>query len=229
MTPVAHCANHPDQPSVATCTRCGRFMCRSCRTGLGSCTECLARELPSGSGRAALAVKLLRVMLVSEAAYTVISAVRYASPSSQVALIALGLAAIVQLALLTTTAVAFLRWWHLTVRHALARGAELDASPGLAVGVWFIPIVNLFRPRRLADHMASVVEGGAAAPIDTWWTLWVIWNVGGQISARLGGATSPTFLLVEVARGLIGAAAAWYAAQVVQVLQAGLSRPPNAS
>jgi hypothetical protein len=206
-------------------------MCTSCRKASGLCTECVQRELPNGSGRAAQAVAMLRLILATEVVSTVLAALRYSSPSSQELRTVEALVAIVRLGLMAVTTVIFLRWWHLAARYALARGAALDASPSLAVGVWFIPIVNLFRPRRLADAMASVVDGGASAPIDTWWTLWVLWNVAGQISMRLpmNGVTSPSVHLIDVVRGLAGGAAAWFGAQVVQVLQAGFSRPRKAS
>jgi len=38
------CPEHPDQPSVGTCARCGRFACASCfHAGSGRCTACAAR------------------------------------------------------------------------------------------------------------------------------------------------------------------------------------------
>ena len=48
----ARCASHPDAPAVATCTRCGAFLCGACTELRGegawcaACVEFLKRETP---------------------------------------------------------------------------------------------------------------------------------------------------------------------------------------
>ncbi|MDY0171130.1 MAG: DUF4328 domain-containing protein [Thermoguttaceae bacterium] len=97
------------------------------------------------------------------------------------------------------SAVAFLMWIHRAYRNLPPLGATgLKHSPGWAVGYFFIPIVNLYRPyqaareiwlgsypRRASDELSSYGLTPSAALVGWWWAFWLIMNFTGQISMRL--------------------------------------------
>lgn len=44
-----HCATHPDAVAVATCARCGTFVCAACLPGAGTvCAACVGRAQVQG-------------------------------------------------------------------------------------------------------------------------------------------------------------------------------------
>ena len=112
-------------------------------------------------------------------------------------LVALGVAAVSILSFIATV-VFFLIWLHRSyVNLAAIPGAEQPAAPGWAVGVWFVPIVNLFLPLKIVNDLyrasdpvnlggESVISyGGAPAAHGVWWGFWIVGNILGQISFRL--------------------------------------------
>jgi Domain of unknown function (DUF4328) len=58
-------------------------------------------------------------------------------------------------------------WSHRTVRNARQRDPQLDVSPGLAAGGWFIPLGNVFVP--WAQLRRSARRYGAALGALGWW------------------------------------------------------------
>ncbi|MFD9905852.1 DUF4328 domain-containing protein [Streptomyces sp. NPDC059063] len=114
-----------------------------------------------------------------------------------------------QIAALAVTAVFFL-WWFQRVRanaEILAPDAH-SKSRGWALGGWFVPVVNLWVPRRVTadiwDASAPRAEAGArelpsgwekweARPahplVNVWWTVWVVgFLVGRYATKRYGNA-----------------------------------------
>ena len=67
-------------------------------------------------------------------------------------------------------------WAHHTVRNAKQRDPQLNASPGMAAGGWYIPIGNLWLPwmhlRRAARRF-----GGALGPLGWWQALSILGGV----------------------------------------------------
>lgn len=63
----------------------------------------------------------------------------------------------------------------------------MTTTPGWAVGWYFVPIMNLFKPyvamREIRD--ASCPPGRLTAALPAWWTLWIITNIAENISMRL--------------------------------------------
>lgn len=100
-----------------------------------------------------------------------------------------------QLVLLIITAILFLMWIHQAHRNLPSLGASgLKYSPGWAVGGFFIPIWNLFRPFQVtteiwkASEPTSDTSDGLAwqnAPtsplIASWWILWLVSGFMGNI------------------------------------------------
>jgi len=107
---------------------------------------------------------------------------------------------LLQLLLYLGTIVAFLVWFRRAYRNVPALGAEsLRFSSGWAVGAWFVPFLNLVRPKQLADDIwrasdpALPAQPGAAwkqqrVPVllHWWWALWILSSLLGWASLRLG-------------------------------------------
>jgi hypothetical protein len=88
-------------------------------------------------------------------------------------------------------------WLHRSYRNLQALHAhELRFSPGWAVGYFFIPILNLFRPYQVLKETwkasdpttlhATAWKGSRAFPVlGWWWAFWLITNWLGVISFRV--------------------------------------------
>lgn len=91
------------------------------------------------------------------------------------------------------TGVLFLMWIHRAHSNLPALGAQnLRFSPGWAVGYWFIPIVNLFRPYQVVQEIwkasdpdvniadpLSWKSASASSLVDRWWSSWLALFFGG--------------------------------------------------
>jgi hypothetical protein len=114
-------------------------------------------------------------------------------------IIFMGLFAFLQLPLYILTVIFFLIWMHRSYKNLDPLGARhLEHTPGWAVGYWFIPIFNLFRPLQVvremwnesdpdADPELGFLSSSAGTPalLGIWWALWLLSNITGNISARL--------------------------------------------
>jgi hypothetical protein len=97
-----------------------------------------------------------------------------------------------QVALYLFTMVIFGCWIVRANKNVNALGAiNLPITPGWAVGYFFIPILNLFRPYQAmknlwqASHNPvswSTTKAGSILP--AWWALWIFCNILGHLSAR---------------------------------------------
>lgn len=97
------------------------------------------------------------------------------------------------------TIVTFLIWLHCSYKNLLAFGANgLKASPGWAVGYWFIPILNLFKPlfivnevwnnsdyRQGGTHRISYSNTSSPKLHTSWWFAWIVSNVSDRIGSRM--------------------------------------------
>jgi heme/copper-type cytochrome/quinol oxidase subunit 3 len=97
---------------------------------------------------------------------------------------------LVQLALVVAGAVVFIRWmyaayWNLDV----VAPAERRYAAGWAIGSWFVPIMNLFRPKQMIN---DIWRAGGRDPKDAqpgwlllaWWTLWLLSSFVVNFAAR---------------------------------------------
>lgn len=95
----------------------------------------------------------------------------------------------------------------------------LEFSPGWAIGWFFVPFANLFKPFQAMRELwtASHAEPdsfGAPAPAEvaTWWGAWIVGNILSSISTRIelmggdGGAGVATIVDLAGAAALIAAA-----------------------
>ncbi|MBX9627370.1 MAG: DUF4328 domain-containing protein [Gemmataceae bacterium] len=104
-----------------------------------------------------------------------------------------GVVGLVVFGVYLVTAVAVLKWVYRANRNARGFGADdLSASPGWAVGYFFVPILNLFRPYQAmrevwqASRNPADWRGQPGSPrLGLWWALWVVSNLAGQVQFRL--------------------------------------------
>lgn len=91
------------------------------------------------------------------------------------------------------TMIIFGRWIVLAHRNVQALGATyVEFTPGWALGWFFIPIANLWKPyqamRSLWQYSSNVHDAKHVEPIwvlPVWWTLWLLSTVVGNALARL--------------------------------------------
>lgn len=89
----------------------------------------------------------------------------------------------------------FCMWTYRATSNAWALGGKGLETPGFAVGSYFIPFVNLYKPyRAIKDvYTASVpvellaLSGPTEAPavFGAWWGTWIVSNILSNISMRL--------------------------------------------
>ena len=95
--------------------------------------------------------------------------------------------------------VAFLMWFRRAYDNLSRLGATgLRYRPGWAVGAWFVPILNLFRPKQIANDIwrgsdpslppqagQSWRNRPVAGVLHWWWALWLLQSFLDNTSARL--------------------------------------------
>ena len=123
------------------------------------------------------------------------------------------LLSIVYLLLLIPTAIVYLVWFHRAYTNLEALGADdLRHKPAWAVGSWFVPILNLFRPVQIAQEIwrgsdpdqAAAREGGKPTPgnsglIGLWWAFWLISNVASNIAFQMSATAKTAQVQVSAA------------------------------
>lgn len=139
------------------------------------------------------------------------------------------------------SAVCFLVWMYRAAWNArtMSNGwSGKPISPGWAVGWWFIPIANLFKPYQVMKDIwfrGESPDGRDYLPtagtplLGWWWGMWIIGNILGNISSRLTWrAETYEEMQVAVGVGLVEAiptlVAAVLAVRVVTAVTARLER-----
>ena len=113
---------------------------------------------------------------------------------------------LLQLTVFLTTAVGFLRWIHRAHVNIRGLGAKnLNITPGWAVGWFFVPIMNLWKPFQAMKELWQASQNPDAWESETpsglltaWWTLWLLSNVLAQTSLRLSLSGGEPSVLPEV-------------------------------
>jgi hypothetical protein len=109
------------------------------------------------------------------------------------------LAAMLSLVAIVATGVAFIAWFYRAYVNIERLGAcGLRATKGWSIGVWFIPFLNLVRPKQLMDDIwrasdpalpATEARGwqGRAVPglLHGWWALFLISGVVSNVAAQM--------------------------------------------
>src|SRR5262249_34683580 len=76
-------------------------------------------------------------------------------------------------------AVLFCMWIHRAASNALASGRNygFDFTPGWAVGYFFVPIANLWRPYQIVRAIWDSANAGNSSVVGLWWGVWIAGNV----------------------------------------------------
>jgi hypothetical protein len=116
-------------------------------------------------------------------------------PTSTMAImdISQGILALILLIALPWTAIVYCRWLYRATANARALGANgLETSPSWAVGVYFIPFVNLVMPPRnmgelwrASQNPSDWHEQTGTPLIGWWWASWLIANLASTIAAEI--------------------------------------------
>lgn len=111
--------------------------------------------------------------------------------------------------------IAVLRWIYRTSRNAHALGAAMTVTPSWAVGWFFVPVANLWKPFQAVSETWQVSadpHAPDAVPIPVvlriWWGCWIASSIISNIDFRLS-------MRAETAEQLI--AASWFTVAAVPV------------
>ena len=97
-----------------------------------------------------------------------------------------GLVALLQLAALVAAVILFLRWFHRSYVALPHLGATRRFGSRWAIGAWFVPFVNVWRPKQIADDLWRGTDPGKAPTgngswgwrsswlITAWWISWLV-------------------------------------------------------
>lgn len=111
-----------------------------------------------------------------------------------------GIIGVVQSLLLLATVVVFLMWFARAYFNLPRLGVRsLRYKPGWAIGAWFVPILNLFRPKQIANDIWRGSDPDLPREADAvgwhegripgllfglWWALWLVTNWAGVWAGR---------------------------------------------
>lgn len=106
-----------------------------------------------------------------------------------------GAIALAQTIIFLATVVVFLRWFHAAYANLPALGSGvLRYGTGWAIGGWFVPVLNLWRPKQIANDVWRASDPGAP-PLQgrSWWGgpipafltgWWAFWILSGWVAIR---------------------------------------------
>ncbi len=91
------------------------------------------------------------------------------------------------------TIIIFGMWIYRAAANVVAAGVSgFDYTPGWAVGWYFIPFANLFKPFAAMRQIWNASFGGSGQYLDdgntlltAWWAMWLISNIASNISFRM--------------------------------------------
>lgn len=129
--------------------------------------------------------------------------------------------------------ITFLVWTYRATSNAHALGAQgMQATPGWAVGYWFIPIANLFKPYQAfcEVHRASEARDPhdwSSRPVPgvfpAWWFCWIVGGILSRIESRAatrGWDLAEAAIPLSVSSSLLGVASAFLAIMVIRSIDA---------
>ncbi|MEV5954359.1 DUF4328 domain-containing protein [Streptomyces sp. NPDC051987] len=113
-----------------------------------------------------------------------------------------GLISMVFVYLMTLATVLFLVWLARSRRNAHESAHEAAVpSTGWMIGAWFIPVVNLFAPRRIVldiGRAGSVSwEKRETTLVNLWWAAWVAHALVALVASRVAPGSMPCLVVTE--------------------------------
>lgn len=196
---------------------------------------------------------------VAEIIYTIIfvayfpdlgEAEELTGPEALMSLFALGLM-VVNIVAHIATIIFFLMWLHRVYKNLTALNVQgLQASPGWAVGYWFIPIANLFKPLQIVNEVyhssnsENLNKGYSFSDNSTimltgfWWACWLVSGFARRIAGSIERAAkdvtnvSILFDMISVGVGVIASILLIFIIQEIDEQQsqaenlASMSEPP---
>ena len=127
---------------------------------------------------------------------------------------------VVQFSLFVLTAVLFIIWFKRAYEHVEPLGGKRRYGTGWAIGAWFVPILNLWRPKQIANDIWRAGDERGDTSMSPWLTLWwaafLISNWASQLAGRLS-------LSGDTVEELQNAAAIYAFADSVDVIAAALA------
>jgi len=153
-----------------------------------------------------------------------------------------------QLGTFVATAVMWLLWSYRAYSNLGLMGTgRTDYRPRWAVGYWFLPLLNLFRPYQITKELWQRSEAGNAsewvrdmgtpALLGWWWLAWLLSSILGQAVARAAfGAEGlaelqslTTWEIVDSALSIVAALLALSVVRAIDRLQAQAAADPSAT
>lgn len=137
-----------------------------------------------------------------------------------------------QVILYITTAILFLVWSQRTTSNSRrSTNGDLDVTPGWAIGWWFVPIANLFKPLSMVQQNYKVAQRSSgpwrsrssSGLVNAWWTFWVIFTIIDRVESQLvkqGADLGQGEIALNAVSGVIMITAAVLAIMVVQKISA---------
>ena len=106
--------------------------------------------------------------------------------------------AILYIAVLIATTVLFIRWFRAAYGNLLALGQpHLRFKPGWSIGAWFVPFLNLWRPKQIANDIwngsgpnappygkSAWKDASAPTFLGVWWLFWIVGGLLDNVVAR---------------------------------------------
>lgn len=130
---------------------------------------------------------------------------------------------VLQILVMLATFVVFILWFRRVRLNAEVFDASMQQmKPGWAVGAWFVPVANLWLPRRIAGgiwiasaqtHTDGSWRTVSVAPVNLWWGAWVC-------SSLFSRYASQQYMKAEEAQEVMDAAGRMLAADAFGIVAA---------
>ncbi|MBI1404164.1 MAG: DUF4328 domain-containing protein [Porphyrobacter sp.] len=152
-------------------------------------------------------------------------------PEEPLALVYTGLL-LANFVIFSASVIAVAMWIHRAHANLHEAGFEpLNFTPGWAVGWYFVPIANLFKPFQAMRELWNTSHGladsySAPAPgnLPAWWGLWIAGNILGNISTRLemmgDGSNLQVAIVIGLASSLCVIGSAWLLLGIIRAITA---------
>jgi len=102
------------------------------------------------------------------------------------------------------TGIIFIVWFHRAYTNLANRG-QTKHSTGWAIGAWFVPFLNFWRPAKMTQELLDNGEGEGSAPTNVLWGWWILFIVGGLLGR---GFTSNDTVDTAITSDTMGAVSA---------------------